>query len=149
MALQSFCWTSAVFSVNRTPWTGDQPVARPLPTRRTTQTQNKFTQTSTPWLGFEPMIPAFKRARTVHGLDCVATVIGGQGSHIFLLMIIRGNPFPFHPWQSGIYCSWKIRIHTLKSGSCHLAATLWLGRRDRYICLARTSEPAAQKCWLF
>jgi hypothetical protein len=31
-----------------TPWTGDQPVARPLPTHRTTQTQNKRTQTSMP-----------------------------------------------------------------------------------------------------
>jgi hypothetical protein len=28
-------------TVGRTPWTGDQPVARPLPTHRTTQTQNK------------------------------------------------------------------------------------------------------------
>jgi hypothetical protein len=27
----------------RTPWTGDQPVARPLPTHRTTLTQNKRT----------------------------------------------------------------------------------------------------------
>jgi hypothetical protein len=26
-----------------TPWAGDQPVARPLPTHRTTQTQNKRT----------------------------------------------------------------------------------------------------------
>jgi hypothetical protein len=29
--------------VGRTPWTGDQPVARPLPTHRTTRTQNKRT----------------------------------------------------------------------------------------------------------
>jgi hypothetical protein len=28
---------------DRTPWTGDQPVARPLPTHRTTQKQNKPT----------------------------------------------------------------------------------------------------------
>jgi hypothetical protein len=28
-------------TVGRTPWTGDQPVARPLPTHRTTQTQKK------------------------------------------------------------------------------------------------------------
>jgi hypothetical protein len=34
--------------VGRTPWTGDQPVARPLPTHRTTQTQNKRRQTSMP-----------------------------------------------------------------------------------------------------
>jgi hypothetical protein len=29
------------FTEGRTPWTGDQPVARPLPKHRTTQTQNK------------------------------------------------------------------------------------------------------------
>jgi hypothetical protein len=28
-----------LYTVGRTPWTGDQPVARPLPTRRTTQTE--------------------------------------------------------------------------------------------------------------
>jgi hypothetical protein len=32
-----------LYTVGRTPWTGDQPVARPLPTYRTTQTQNKRT----------------------------------------------------------------------------------------------------------
>jgi hypothetical protein len=30
-----------LYTVGRTPWTGDQPVARPLPTYRTTETQNK------------------------------------------------------------------------------------------------------------
>jgi hypothetical protein len=35
-------------TVGSTPWTGDQPVARRLPTHRTTQTQNKRTQTSMP-----------------------------------------------------------------------------------------------------
>jgi hypothetical protein len=34
-----------LYTVGRTPWKGDQPVARPLPTHRTTQTQNKRTQT--------------------------------------------------------------------------------------------------------
>jgi hypothetical protein len=29
--------------VGRTPWTGDQPVARPLPTHRTTQTEYTHT----------------------------------------------------------------------------------------------------------
>jgi hypothetical protein len=42
-----------VYTVGRTPWTGDQPDARPLPTHRITQTQNKRTQTSMPWMGFE------------------------------------------------------------------------------------------------
>jgi hypothetical protein len=34
------------YTVCRTPWTGDQPVARPIPAHRTTQTQNKHTHTS-------------------------------------------------------------------------------------------------------
>jgi hypothetical protein len=36
---------------------------------------NAYThQTFIPWVGFEPTIPAFKRAKTVHALDCAATV---------------------------------------------------------------------------
>jgi hypothetical protein len=37
-----------LLTVGRTPWTGDQPVARMLPTHRTTQTQNKRTQACMP-----------------------------------------------------------------------------------------------------
>jgi hypothetical protein len=50
MALQPFVgpWPlfgfSIFYRVGRTHWTGDQPVARPLPTHRKTQTQNKRTQ---------------------------------------------------------------------------------------------------------
>jgi hypothetical protein len=29
-----------------------------------------------PRVGFEPTIPAFEEAKTVHALDCAATVIG-------------------------------------------------------------------------
>jgi hypothetical protein len=64
-------------TVGRTPWTGDQPVARPLPTHRTTQTQNKRTQTSMPRVGFEPTNPVFERAKMVHVSEHAATVIGG------------------------------------------------------------------------
>jgi hypothetical protein len=56
---------------------GDQPVSRPLPTYKTTQTE-KPTQTSMPRVGFELTIPVFERAKTVHALDRAATVI----SHI-------------------------------------------------------------------
>jgi hypothetical protein len=35
-------------TVGRTPWTEDQSFAKPLPTHRTAQTQNKRTQTSMP-----------------------------------------------------------------------------------------------------
>jgi hypothetical protein len=54
---------------------GDQPVTRLLPTHRTTQTQNKCTQTSMPQVGFEPMIPVFERGKTVHAFDRVVTMI--------------------------------------------------------------------------
>jgi hypothetical protein len=50
-------------------------VARPLSTHRTTQIQNKRSQTSMSWVGFEPTIPAFELAKTVHALDCADTVI--------------------------------------------------------------------------
>jgi hypothetical protein len=40
---------------------------------RTTQTQNKLTQTSMPEVGFEPTIPVFKRTKTVHALYRAAT----------------------------------------------------------------------------
>jgi hypothetical protein len=64
-----------LYTVGRTAWTGDQPVARPLPIHRTTQTQNKRTQISMPRVGFEPTISVFKRAKTVHALDGAATLI--------------------------------------------------------------------------
>jgi hypothetical protein len=54
----------------------NKPVARPLPTYRTTQTQNKRTQTSMPRGRHEPTTPVFVRADTVHGLGRVATEFG-------------------------------------------------------------------------
>jgi hypothetical protein len=65
-----------LYTVGRTPWTGDQPVAKPLPAHRTVLTQNKYTQTFMPHVGFELMIPVFERAKTVHALDSAPTVIG-------------------------------------------------------------------------
>jgi hypothetical protein len=63
------------YTDGRTPWTSDQPVGRLLPIHRTTQTQNKRTQTSMPRVGLEPTIPAFERAKTS---DRAATVIGNE-----------------------------------------------------------------------
>jgi hypothetical protein len=48
---------------------------------RTTQTQNKRTQTSIPRVAFETTIPFFKRAKTVHALDRAANVIGPVNMH--------------------------------------------------------------------
>jgi hypothetical protein len=61
-----------LYTVGRTPWTGDQPVA---PTH-ITQTRNKHRQMSMPGVAFEPMIPLFKLTKTVHALDRAATMIG-------------------------------------------------------------------------
>jgi hypothetical protein len=54
---------------------GDQAVARQLSIHRTTQHQNKRTQTSMPEVSFEPTIPPFERVKTVHALDRAAIVI--------------------------------------------------------------------------
>jgi hypothetical protein len=57
---------------------GDKPVARPLPTHKITQTQNKRTQTSMSRVEFVPTNPFFERAKTVHALDRAATMIGTE-----------------------------------------------------------------------
>jgi hypothetical protein len=75
-----------VYTIGRTPWTSDQPAARPLPKYRRTQTQNnvrarthKHThthQTSMPEVGFQPTITASAWAKSVHTLDRSATMTG-------------------------------------------------------------------------
>jgi hypothetical protein len=67
-----------LYTVVRTPWTGDQPDAKPLSSHRTTQTQNKSTQTPMPRVGFEPTIPVFELKKRVHVLERAATVIGSN-----------------------------------------------------------------------
>jgi hypothetical protein len=63
-----------IYTVGRTPWMGDEPVARPLPTHGTTQTQNKRTQTSMRLVGFKPTIPVFEWA-TVIGTNTTGIVV--------------------------------------------------------------------------
>jgi hypothetical protein len=55
--------------VGRTPWTGDQPVARLLPTQ-----DNK--NVPMPAVGFEPTILVFGEKKTFHALDRTANVVG-------------------------------------------------------------------------
>jgi hypothetical protein len=67
MALQPFVgpwpllqFRTLLYTVGRTPWTSDQPVARPLPTHRTTQTQNnahRHPAASAIWT-HDPSVPA-------------------------------------------------------------------------------------------
>jgi hypothetical protein len=44
-----------LYTAGTTPWTGDQPEARPLPTHKTIQTQKKRRRTSMLRVGFEPI----------------------------------------------------------------------------------------------
>jgi hypothetical protein len=72
-------WTLAAFSVFNlytVGRTGDQSVASRY-LHRTTQTQNKRTQTSIPWMGLKPTIPVFELAKMFHvsSPDRAATVI--------------------------------------------------------------------------
>jgi hypothetical protein len=57
------------WTFGRTPLTGNQPGARPLPIQDNT-TQHRETQTriSMPPAGFEPTIPVFERSKTVTAL---------------------------------------------------------------------------------
>jgi hypothetical protein len=76
LGLDRFFSFLILYTVGRTPLTGNQPVARPLPTHRTTQPQNKCRQTCMPRVGFEPTTSVFERAKRVYALDSAATVIG-------------------------------------------------------------------------
>jgi hypothetical protein len=62
------------FTDGRTPWTGHQLVARPLPKHRITQTQNKHIHI--PNIHALCGIRASERVKTVHALDRSATVTG-------------------------------------------------------------------------
>jgi hypothetical protein len=76
LGLGRFFSSLMFYVVGRTPWTGDQPVARPLPAHRATPKQDKRTQTSMPRVEFESTTPVFQRAKTVHVFDRAVIVIG-------------------------------------------------------------------------
>jgi hypothetical protein len=81
-----------MYTDSRTPWKGDQHVARPLSTHRTIEIQNKHIQTSMSRVGFEPMIPVFERAKTVDALDRAAglpTYIGCYLAGIIMYTHVR------------------------------------------------------------
>jgi hypothetical protein len=86
MVLQSFVgpWLLSRFLIlytfGRTHWTGDQSFARPLPTNRKTQVQNKCTHhTDVHALsGIRTYVPSVRASEDSHALDCAATVIGSD-----------------------------------------------------------------------
>jgi hypothetical protein len=148
MALRPL-WALALFqflnlyTVGRTPWMGDQPVARPLPLPRTPQTQNKRRETSMPWVEFEPPIPAFQRAKTVHALDLSASA-NGQPLHprcktrmqmwLFCLFIVIVTDSK----RLQVHCRSKEHVTDLSIALCnrvHLPHRVW------FIILPECSAP--------
>jgi hypothetical protein len=73
------CWVLDSFSnswVGRISCSRDQPVARPLlHTGLHKHRRNTYRQASMPQVGFEPTTPMFERAKRVHSLDRVASVL--------------------------------------------------------------------------
>jgi hypothetical protein len=80
------------YTVGRTPWTGDQPVGRPLRAHRTAQTENKRIQTSMLQVGFEPTIPMFERAKKVHALDTFGHCDRSRSLHLPLFLSLPALP---------------------------------------------------------
>jgi hypothetical protein len=109
------------FTDGRTPWTSDQPVARPLPKHRI----NAYThQTSMPWVGFEPTIPVFERAKTVH-----IKWLPPQNSHLYIKTVQLNVDFE---WPLLLFCILQpmssethvFRLSTSESYESSLTVTL-------------------------
>jgi len=88
-----------LWTFGRTPWTGDQPDARPLPKQDST-TQKERGHTSTPRAVFEPAIPVFEQSKTVRASDraavgtriyscvCVCVLLHGPIRSIMVLVVV-------------------------------------------------------------
>jgi hypothetical protein len=69
----------------RIPWTGDQPVARPLLHTGQHKQKNPYRHVCLKW----DTNPVFERAKTVHALDRAATVIGALT--IYMHHVLRSS----------------------------------------------------------
>jgi hypothetical protein len=74
-----------LYVLGRTLWAGDQPAAGRPPTHRTTETQNKRTETSMPRVGFGTTILVFERAKMILFLDRAATVTGNEKTVVTII----------------------------------------------------------------
>jgi hypothetical protein len=98
-----------LYTVSRTHWTSDKPVAKPLPTHTTTQTHNK--RTSTHWVGFEPTMSAFGRTETVHALDRAVTAIGRNYCHRFVIARLTAS------FKRSLVCTIRYQLHAVNMAS--------------------------------
>jgi hypothetical protein len=105
MVLQLFCCNLAIvlrsvilYTGGRTPWTGDQPVARPLLLHRTTQTQNKHSHKH-PW-NTVTNIRALSGIRTYD-----PSVRGGEESSCLIYLSVYDRHSIYLPIYLSIYGS--------------------------------------------
>jgi hypothetical protein len=110
---EDFNFSLDLYTIVRTPWTSDRPVARPLPKYRKTQTQNKLTHT--------PNIHALSGIRThdhnapaSENSSCLRSLgyrdrplNSSYGNNLFILGIIR-NVYSVHISQWTFSFSSKI-----------------------------------------
>jgi hypothetical protein len=88
----------------RTPWTGDRPIAKPLPTQERT-TQKKRRHSPMFWVGFEPKVPMFRRFNTTNEWRvCNSEPVKKEGEQ-WLVRLSRvwnalGMNFNFHNFRS-------------------------------------------------
>jgi hypothetical protein len=81
-----------LYTVCRTPWTGDQPVTRPLPTHRTTQTQNKRTQYRHPGLECDSNPLSQRSGKRRQFMPCTARPLRSAPQPTLALYVCR-RPF--------------------------------------------------------
>jgi hypothetical protein len=135
-----------LYTVCRTPWEGDEPVARPQPTHRTAQTQNMRTETSIPRVGFEPTTPAFERAKTIHVLDRAASVIGRNISYFEenILQIRQISITVWYVWNSlrnySKHCAWR---------NCSSHVSTWEVLSTCFHCYRWPTIPESMFCCVF
>jgi hypothetical protein len=77
---ENFRFTSVTRS--RTPWTGDQLVARPVPVHEQKNAHTTQTLNIPALSGIQTRGPGVRRAKTFHGLDLSATVTGSRYTSI-------------------------------------------------------------------
>jgi hypothetical protein len=85
MALQSFFWGGGgalasfrffiLYTVGKTPWSRIS-LSQELYVHIGKHTQNKYTEASMSRVGFKSITPSFERAKAVHTLERMATVMG-------------------------------------------------------------------------
>jgi hypothetical protein len=91
-----------LYTVGKTPWAGDQPAARPLPTLEKTQIKRR--QTSIPQAGFESTTPMFGCVKSVHASDSAATV----GAQLLLYPGYINNHCNFTHIYLGARLAWSV-----------------------------------------